>query len=76
MQRWVFRVFAYVLATTEVNANLAEAEFGDKDIPLPILDFRRQLAKELIQNPTYKKEQEKVQRRSSKRLRTSETHVL
>lgn len=49
--RWPNRVFAYLLATSEVNATLGEAEFGDAQHVRPQLDFRRLLAKDLIYNP-------------------------
>ena len=49
--RWPNRVFSYLLATTEVNANLAEAAFGSTEKPMPQLRFRRQLVRDLINNP-------------------------
>ncbi|KAG7359200.1 transposase IS4 [Nitzschia inconspicua] len=51
--RWEDRVFAFILAITEVNAYLAMRYFvgqcGDK-APMTFLEFRRQLAKALIHN--------------------------
>jgi hypothetical protein len=48
---WPNRVFAFLFAVTEVNVNLADHYFYNRDTPItPQLDFRRQLANELIHN--------------------------
>jgi len=47
--RWPCRVFAYLMATSAVNANLALGYFHNQPV-LDELSARRQLAKELINN--------------------------
>jgi len=47
---WPNRVFSFLLAVTEVNVNLAKSYFITKDAPKPQLEFRRLLAKALINN--------------------------
>ncbi|KAG7356336.1 transposase IS4 [Nitzschia inconspicua] len=49
---WENRVFAYLLATTEVNCNLASSFFIGEP-PLPSLSFRKELARELLLNPYF-----------------------
>ncbi len=48
-QGWAMRVFQYVLAMTETNCFLAHQFFSGSE--MQILDFRRELAWELILNP-------------------------
>jgi len=67
--RWANRVFTYLLATSEVNANLAESRFGTADETLPQLQFRRFLARDLIHNPYLRQEDDTTPSRRSKRLK-------
>eukprot|EP00977_Amphora_coffeiformis_P000513 scaffold130_cov151-Amphora_coffeaeformis.AAC.2 len=48
--RWESRVFAFLLAITEVNCRLAHTNIYGAD-PISQQDFRRQFAKALIYNP-------------------------
>ncbi|KAL7484030.1 hypothetical protein ACHAW6_009672 [Cyclotella cf. meneghiniana] len=48
-QRWTMRVFQYVLATTETDCFLAHQYFSGSE--MQILDFRHELAWDLILNP-------------------------
>ena len=45
---WKLRVFSFVLALVEVNARLAFAFFTTRDTAMSQLEFRRKLAKELL----------------------------
>ena len=75
--RWPNRIFAYILATTEVNANLANAAFGTEKKLLPQLKFRQSLAKELINNPYRTAELNKASNiKRSKRIAESLGHDL
>ncbi|KAG7361811.1 transposase IS4 [Nitzschia inconspicua] len=70
--QWENRVFAFILAITEVNVYLAMRFFvwrcGDKP-PMTFLEFRRQLAKALIYNEhmTHQDEDDDSSPRRSKR---------
>lgn len=72
-QTWENRVFAYLFATTEVNCNLA-ASFFIGESPPPVLEFRKELARELLNNPYYSRKVATAER--SKRQRTSHDHTL
>jgi hypothetical protein len=74
--RWANRVFAYLLATSEVNANLGESEFGDSDNTRPQLEFRRLLAKDLIENKYIWEETSPSGKRKSARLALQMGHEL
>ena len=74
--RWPNRIFAYLLATSEVNANLGEVKFGDKREPMPILEFRRLLAKDLMSNPWIKQTEEQERRQNSRRIAETLEHKL
>jgi hypothetical protein len=73
-KRWANRIFAYLLATTEVNCNHGESAFGETEETRPQLEFRRLLAKDLIYNH-YVASQD-VSPRASKRLRDILGHEL
>ena len=75
-KRWAHRPFSFLFAISEVNTNLAKAHFFDKTTPTPQLEFRKLLAKELINNKYLYQEQEAVELRKSKRLKTMMGHVL
>jgi hypothetical protein len=47
---WPDRNFAWYLAVSEVNAALADGHFRRNGIPLPSLEFRKALAKEMLEN--------------------------
>lgn len=48
-KRWEIRVFAHLVACTEQNSKLAYEYFGQRE-KMTVLDFRRMLAKEMIEN--------------------------
>ena len=76
-KRWANRVFAYLIATSEVNSNLAEASFvSDKETADPQLKFRRGLARDLINNPFIIEGRDGASRRQSKRQRQNHGHKL
>ena len=76
-KRWPNRIFTYLLATTEVSCNLGESSFGEVPEPRPQLEFRRLLAKDLINNPYLEKEQDdSPNTRKSKRNRDTGGHEL
>ena len=52
-KKWINRVFQYVLATTEVNVNFARHFFCTEDLEEQV-NFRYNLAEELINNPYFK----------------------
>jgi Transposase IS4 len=54
-KRWANRVFAFLLAVTEVNVKLAVEHFGKKD-KLPMLVFRKLFADSLINNRNLEQE--------------------
>ena len=56
--RWPICVFIYLLATSEVNANLEESQFGAAEETRPQLKFRHLLARELIDNAYLTMEQQ------------------
>jgi hypothetical protein len=74
--RWANRVFAYLMATSEVNTNLAETEFGHSKMRRPQLEFRRLLAKDLIENAYHQEASKPPSSRSSKRKRDLHGHEL
>ena len=47
---WPHMPFSFLLAVTEVNVNLAEAFFVRHKAPRPQLEFRKLIAKDLINN--------------------------
>lgn len=53
-QWWPNRVFAYLLATTEVNVKLAFEYFGRQKV-VPMLEFRKDFAKALIEEAMQRK---------------------
>lgn len=73
-QRWPNRVFAFVLGVSEVNAMYAESYFSRTKQP-SMLDFRKQLAKELINND-YDNVGNKNSSKRSARKREAHSHEL
>jgi len=66
-QRWVMRVFCFILAISEVNAFLAMRFFVWKDgYSLSLHEFRRKLALSLMNND-YMSNERKVEREKKKR---------
>jgi hypothetical protein len=74
---WENRVFAFILAVTEVNVFIASNYFFNGKHE-SMLDFRKVFAYNLINNPYYKREMqdEALQLRRSKRNSTGEEHEL
>ena len=71
---WPNRVFCFLLSITEVNCFLAESCFtGQKSDSM--LDFRKRLSLELIEN-AYMKEDNRVERQRSARIRERIGHGL
>ena len=75
-KHWPHRVFSFLLAITEVNTNLAEAYFHRKSESRPQLDFRKLLAKDLIDNEYLATEQSQSELRRSKRFKALSEHEL
>jgi hypothetical protein len=74
---WENRVFAFLLAISEVNTFLAWKLFGNAEKSMTMLQFRRSLAKELIANDFEGVEDEIVATpRRSKRKRLLQVHHL
>jgi hypothetical protein len=71
-KRWECRVFAFLLAITEVNTMLAATYFNGSP-SVPMLQFRKTLAFELLNNPYITTTEDK---RKSKRIRPLEAHKL
>lgn len=74
--RWANRVFAFLLAISEVNANLGESYFGTRETTRPQLEFRRLLARDLIENPYQNMNGSPSSERRSKRIRDAHGHEL
>lgn len=74
-RRWPNRVFAFILGVSEVNAMLAEAYFSDTPQP-SMLDFRKQLAKELIHNSYDVKDDGKSIRKSRRKIEAHSHELL
>ena len=72
-QRWAIRVFSFLLAISEVNTFLSFRFFvwsQNPSIPkLSLLEFRRKLAVQLIDNDHWKEEQERKVSHSDNRRR-------
>jgi hypothetical protein len=64
---WENRVFAYLLATTEVNTMLAAMKFGGQS-PVSTLTFRKELAHDLINNPYLTEEEKSSPKRSGQNV--------
>ena len=64
-KRWANRVFAFLLSITEVNCFLAQSHFTDRESG-SMLEFRKQLAYELIENDYLEKEEAALHRRSTR----------
>ena len=64
-KRWANRVFAFLLSITEVNCFLAQTHFMDRKSG-SMLEFRKQLAYELIENDYLEKEEAALRRRSTR----------
>ena len=73
---WPHCPFSFLLAISEVNTNLAEAFFTRNSTPRPQLEFRKLLAKDLINNEYLIQEQNKLELRRSKRQATITAHAL
>jgi Transposase IS4 len=74
---WENRVFAFILAISEVNTFLGWKLFANSETTMTMLQFRRCLAKELITND-YDNEEESsdLSPRRSKRKRLLQVHQL
>ncbi len=55
-----FSILVLIVAISEVNTNLVEAYFTQKLAPRPQLEFRKLLAKDLINNKYLEDEQNKL----------------
>ena len=64
-KRWANRVFAFLLSITKVNCFLAESHFTDQKSG-SMMEFRKQLAYELIENDYLEKEDTALRRRSTR----------
>ena len=73
---WPHRPFSFILSISEVNTNLADAFFIRNAAPRPQLEFRKLLAKDLINNEYLAQEQSKLELRRSKRMSTVNSHSL
>jgi hypothetical protein len=65
-KRWANRVFAFLLAVTEVNVLLASIKLYGEKYPGGQVEFRKKFAKELINNPYFEAEAEARPRRSER----------
>ena len=79
-KQWQYRVFAFLLSITEANCWLAECCFT-KQKTGSMLDFRKKMAFELIENHYILEEEQKQaedsrNRRQSKRLESERGHGL
>ena len=63
--RWACRVFAFLLAVTEVNCRLVQTKLYEQP-PISQQDFRKKLAKEMIHNRYISQGEEKSQRKSAR----------
>ena len=72
-KRWENRVFAFLLAVTEINCLLAKKYF-DKDEEISTLAFRKLLAKELINNKYISNEDLDTLRRSKRKSKSHENN--
>ena len=75
-KHWPHRPFSFLLAITEVNVNLAEAYFVRHKAPRPQLEFRKLIAKDLINNEYLMQEITKQEPRRSKQKLALATHCL
>ena len=73
-KRWPNRVFAFLMSITEVNCYLAESYFTSRKSN-SMLDFRKSLSHQLIENEYFDQEAESQLRRSS-RIREGIGHGL
>ena len=73
--RWSNRVFAFILGVSEVNAMLAVAYFSATPQP-SMLDFRKQLAKELIHNSYDDKDDAKTIQKSHQKIEAHSHELL
>ena len=64
-KRWPNRVFAFLMSITEVNCYLAESYFTSRKSN-SMLDFRKSLAHQLIENEYFDQEAESQRRRSTR----------
>ena len=64
-KRWPNRVFAFLMSITEVNCYLAESYFTSRKSN-SMLDFRKSLAHQLIENDYFDQEAESQRRRSTR----------
>ena len=71
--RWPNRVFAFLLAISEINSWLAFRHFVWKETSLELIDFRKKLAFALINNKYYKVE---VEQRQTRKRKFQGEHVL
>ena len=67
---WPNRVFAFLLAVTEVNASLGMVEFCD-NAPTSQIEFRKKLADVLINNEYFNEEDDTTPVKKAKKQRTS-----
>ena len=67
---WPNRVFAFLLAVTEVNVSLGMVEFCD-NAPTSQIEFRKKLADVLINNEYFNEEDDTTPVKKAKKQRTS-----
>jgi len=72
-KRWANRVFAFLLAVTEVNVLLASIKLYGEKYPGGQVEFRKKFAKELINNPYFEAE---ARPRRSERNQEQPSHRL
>ena len=70
MKWWPNRVFAFLLAVTEVNVSLGMVEFCG-NAPTSQIEFRKKLADVLINNEYFNEEDNKTPAKKAKKQRTS-----
>ena len=66
MKWWPNRVFAFLLAVTEVNMSLGMVEFCGND-PTSQIEFRKKLADALINNKYFNEENDKTPVKKTKK---------
>ncbi len=73
---WPHRLFSFLLVINGVNTNLTEAHFVHHAELRPQFEFRKLLAKDLIDIPFLAEEQNKFEFRCSKQQCTIHSHSL
>ncbi len=72
---WLQRVFSFTVGLTEVNAYLAHRHFVCPNSSISLQQFRRSLARDLINNPFLISEQQ-IPQTPTTRAKTSFSHVI